>query len=252
MEAPSTNNDVLSQRAKLYIQQRGFAFAATRAYKATNKDTHDANDILRELKGYRCALYSARYASFINTFKLQRSLRSLKLFFLELEAGLMEPVLPDDEDTVVITLETIYYKEAEQVKRKRKHYSPPHRNQRCNKRVPLLPTPLQAQYAGNTAQLSTNMSFNPGVDWVKMAEMPTGPASTVTTGESLQRYGCWVNKNRNRVRGRSTITNFRNKEYRAFVKKCIEGELDFGIIKSVRRICCKKSKAAKTRAEEIF
>jgi len=151
MEAPSTNNDVLSQRAKLYIQQRGFAFAATRAYKATNKDANDANDILRDLKGYRCSLYSARYASFLNTFKLQRSLRSLKLLFLELEAGLMEPVLPDDEDTILITLETIYYKEAEQVKRKRKHYSQTHRNQRCNKRVPLLPTPPRPQYVANTA-----------------------------------------------------------------------------------------------------
>ena len=77
---------------------------------------------------------------------------------MELEAGLREPVLPNDEDTVSIKIDEISWKEEKNRRRKRKHYSPPtHRTQRCNKKVPLLPTP-PPQY-NNAAQMSTNMTL---------------------------------------------------------------------------------------------
>ena len=156
MDAP-TNNNVFGQRAKLYIQQRGFVFAATRAYKTTNNDANDANDILRELKGYKCQLYSAKYASFLHAYTLKRSLKSLKLFFLLLEAGVIEQVLPNDEDTVSIKIDEISWKEEENRRRKRRHYSPPtNRTQRRKKKVPLLPTP-PPQHA---AQMSTDMTLH--------------------------------------------------------------------------------------------
>ena len=104
MEAQSTNN-VFGQRAQLYMQQRGFAFTATRAYKATHNDANEANDILRELRGYKCALYSAGYAAFIHAYNLDRSLRSLKLFFMDIEAGFIEQILPHDEDFVSMTID---------------------------------------------------------------------------------------------------------------------------------------------------
>ena len=185
MEEPSTNNDVFGQRAKLYIQQRGFAFAATRAYKATNKDANDATDILRDLKGYKCQLYSAKYASFLHEFTLQRSLRSLKLFFLELEAGLREAVLPNDEDTVSIKIDEISWKEEENRRRKRKHYSPPtHQTQRCNKKVPLLPTP-PPKY-NNAAQMSTNMTLHTMM--MKNIEALKYQCSTVLSTEDYMRF----------------------------------------------------------------
>jgi len=146
-------NAVYRKRAQLYMQQRGFAFAATRAYKATYNDALETNDILRELDGYKCALYSAQYAAFINAYKFERSLKSLKLFFMEIEAGLHEQIMPDDEDTIAVTIDKIVWREEEN-NRRRKRKQSPRKNQRCNKKSPLLQTPQQP------AQLSTNMTLH--------------------------------------------------------------------------------------------
>ena len=104
MEATSNNANIFSQRSHLYIKQRGFAFAAARAYKPTVTESHDANDILRQLKGYRCTVYSAAYTSFLNEHTLKRSLRSLKLLFLDLEAGFIKPIIPNDDETIWTTI----------------------------------------------------------------------------------------------------------------------------------------------------
>ena len=116
-----------NKRSQLYLQQRGFAFAATRAYKATYNDALETNDLLRALGGYRCSLYSAQYASFIHEYKLDRSLKSLKLFFLEIEAGIYENTLPQDEDTVAMAIDRIVWKEEEN-KRGRKENNNLHAN----------------------------------------------------------------------------------------------------------------------------
>ena len=148
-------NAVYRKRAQLYMHQRGFAFAATRAYKATYNDALETNDILRELGGYKCSLYSAQYAAFIHAYQLDRSLKSLKLFFMEIEAGLHEHIMSDDEDTVAMTIDKIVWKEEEHNRRRKRKQQSPRKNQRCNnKKTPLLPTPQQ-----QPTQLSTNMTL---------------------------------------------------------------------------------------------
>ena len=145
-----------NKRAKLYLQQRGFAFAATRAYKATYNDALETNDLLRALGGYKCSLYSAQYASFIHGYKLERSLKSLKLFFLEIEAGVYENTIPQDEDTVAMAIDRIVWREEENKRGRKRKQQSPRKNQRCNKKTPLLPTPSKQQ----PTQLSTNMTLH--------------------------------------------------------------------------------------------
>ena len=181
METTSNNANIFSQRSQLYIKQRGFAFAAARAYIPTFKESHDANDILRQLKGYRCTVYSAAYASFLNEHKLERSLRRLKLLFLDLEAGFIKPIIPNDGETIWTTIDTIAFKEVEQRTQTKKKikYSQPHHNQRCNKRLPLLPTPPQAQVSTNMS-LYTMMMTN--IEALKYQ------CSTVLTVEDYMRF----------------------------------------------------------------
>ena len=147
----------------------------------TFKESHDANDILRQLKGYRCTVYSAAYASILNEHKLERSLRSLKLLFLDLEAGFIKPIIPNDDETIWTTIDTIACKEVEQrtQTRKKRTYSQPHHNQRCNKRLPLLPTPPQAQVSTNMS-LYTMMMTN--IEALKYQ------CSTVLTVEDYMRF----------------------------------------------------------------
>jgi len=74
--------------------------------------------VLRELK-QKCTVNSIAYAKFLETHKLSRSLRSLKLMFLDIETEISAPAIEDDQDTVLMTLETICYKLMEKTKRKR-------------------------------------------------------------------------------------------------------------------------------------
>ena len=193
MDAPSNDSTLFGNRSELYVKQRRFAISAARAYKATNKDAEDAKNILIDLPGYKCMLYSAKYAEFIHELDLERSLQSLKLFFLDLEAGLLEPVWPDDEDTVFSTLEKICFKQAEHTNRKRKQYTQQRRTQRCNKKIPILQTPPPSHHApphnyhhDTPAQLSTNMSLQS--EMMRNVEALRHHCSTALTTEDYMKF----------------------------------------------------------------
>jgi len=94
---------------------------------------------------------------------LSRSLQSLKLMFLDIEAEISAPVIEDDQDTVLMTLETICYKLMEKTKRKRTSSK---KLQRCGKKIhidkpPLLPSRGNAPptHAQAPIPLSTDLTL---------------------------------------------------------------------------------------------
>ena len=162
----ATSHDKVEQyeteRVKLYKQRRSFAFTAARALQTTYNDSVDANNVLRELN-QKCTVKSIAYAKCLENHKVSHSLRSLKLMFLDIEAEISAPVIEDDQDTVLMTLETICYKLMEKTKRKTTSGK---KLQRCGKKIhidksPLLPSGGNAPptHAPAPVPLSTDLTL---------------------------------------------------------------------------------------------
>ena len=110
--------DAWTERSRLYNQQRNFAFSAAKSLKPTPEESEKAMALLHSLRKEKFTLYSCAYEDFLTHHKLTRSLHSLKLMFMDIEAGIKEAVIPNDETTVFILIDEISHRQRYQTQRK--------------------------------------------------------------------------------------------------------------------------------------
>ena len=116
--------DAWTERTRLYTQQRNFAFSAAKSLKPTAEESEKAMALLRSLRKEKFPLYSRAYEDFLKQHKLNRSLHSLKLMFMDIEAGIKEAVIPHDETTIFILIDEISHRQETHTQKKRRRYTP--------------------------------------------------------------------------------------------------------------------------------
>ena len=90
------------------------------------EDTEKAMELLRGLRKEKFTLCSHDYENFLKEHKLNRSLHSLKLMFMDIESGVRKPIIPHDDTTVFILIEEITHRQQQNHTRKRRHYTQTH------------------------------------------------------------------------------------------------------------------------------
>ena len=150
------------ERQRRYKQQRKFAFSATRSLRSTLEETEEALNLLRSLRREKSTLYSLAYEEFLKEHRLDQSLHSLKLMFLDIEAGFKQPVIPQDETTVFILIDEINCRQQSQRKKRRWTSSQPTPADAPPKTTPphAPPKPTPAHAAPPPIPLATDFTFN--------------------------------------------------------------------------------------------
>ena len=113
-----------NERIHKYKQQRRFAYITARSTKYTAEDQDEAVRLLHGLRRDKCTVYTLAYERFLLQTKLMRSLESLKLMLLDIEAGLMDPVFPHDETTVCILIDEITVRQRSTATTAKNHQQP--------------------------------------------------------------------------------------------------------------------------------
>ena len=116
--------DAWTERTRLYTQQRNFAFSAAKSLKPTAEESEKAMALLRSLQKEKSVLYSRSYEDFLKQHKRNRSLHSLQLMFMDIEAGIKEALIPHDETTIFILIDEISHRQQTHTKKKRRRYTP--------------------------------------------------------------------------------------------------------------------------------
>ena len=158
--AAQTRNpwDAWTERSRIYKQQRQFAFSAAQSLRPTAEDSDKTMALLRSLRKEKVSVYSYAYEDFLKEHKLPRSLHSLKLMFMDIEAGIKQEIIPHDETTVFIVIDEIsHQQQRNHTQKKRRKYTAAHPLHRTSaaRPAPQKPTP-----ASHPVPLATDFTLN--------------------------------------------------------------------------------------------